>query len=241
MNGARRMRSSAWWWLWIWFLPLGAAQGASAQEEVRALLRDKAFCGPENTFPQPAEWVARPVRHDRWARGADLAVTLDQQIYQLLIPFIHQYAREKRLDIRVQEGTCGMSAGVVSRKQSDIAGFCCPPGRSDRLPGLTFHTLGIASIAVLVHPGNPIGNLTLEQVRSLFSGQTRSWSQLQDAISGVPGPPWPIQAIGRLHCKLRPGHWRALLWEPDDFSPRLEEVGTIPDMIYRVMAQQGSI
>lgn len=229
--------------LCCWLLPgLAAGEEAAAPDDaLAARLREKAFCSPSETFAQPASWQKQPIRYDRRNTGANLALTLDQQIYQLLLQPIRLHAVAKGLDIRVQEGTCGISAGLVSRKAVDVAGYCCPPARSDRLPGLTFHTLGIASIAILTHPGHPIGALSQEEVRKLFRGEVPEWSRLRDQISGLPGPPWPVRAVGRLHCRLRPGHWRALLWDPDEFGPRMEEVGTIPDMIHRVVSQPGSI
>ncbi|MBF0212581.1 MAG: hypothetical protein HQM00_03330 [Magnetococcales bacterium] len=218
------------------------ARAIGVQEAEKAVLQvlDRAFCAPDETFPQPASWIAQPIRHDRWAKGGTLAVTLDQQIHQLLLPEISGFAKEKQWDVRVREGTCGTSAGLVSRKAVDIAGFCCPPGKSDRLPGLRFHTLGVASIAILVHPDNPVTQLTLDQIKSIFRGDTRQWSELTP-VHGPTLPAWAIQPIGRLHCKLRPGHWRAMLGNPDDFSPRMEEVGAIPDMLQRIMAQRGGI
>ncbi len=45
------------------------------------------------------------------------------------------------------------------------------PGATDRLPGVRFHTLGIAAIAFLVHPQNPIDNISTEQVRRIFKGE----------------------------------------------------------------------
>ncbi|MEO5335137.1 MAG: hypothetical protein H7839_24250 [Magnetococcus sp. YQC-5] len=214
--------------------------GTEVDEFVAARLKNRAFCSPNVTFPLPQTWQERAIEYEYWAKGSDMAITLDQQIYQLLLPLIQDYGLKKHLNIRVREGTCGMSAGMVSRKAVDIAGFCCPPALNDRLPGLTFHTLGIASIAILVHPDNPIRSLTLEQVRKIFQGQPRQWSQVKDN-TGQLGPAWSVQTIGRLHCKLRPGHWRALLSDPDDFSPRMEEVGTIPDMIQRIMVQRGGV
>ncbi|GAB0057636.1 hypothetical protein SIID45300_01968 [Candidatus Magnetaquicoccaceae bacterium FCR-1] len=244
-------------WLWLtvgwWILPALPAQASlvserepprvtSASEAEQAVLKalDRAFCAPDQTFPQLPSWVAQPIRPDRWGQGGDLVIMLDQQIHQLLLPTITRYAHANQLDIRVREGTCGTSAGLISRKAVDIAGFCCPPGKSDRLPGLTFHTLGVASIAILLHPDNPIGDLTIPQVKEIFQGQHRQWTQISDR-SGQIGPAWDIQPIGRLHCKLRPGHWRALLPDPDDFSPRMEEVGTIADMLQRILAQRGAI
>ncbi|MBF0190885.1 MAG: hypothetical protein HQL99_07000 [Magnetococcales bacterium] len=243
-------RASVWpiWWLMLIWLAPGVVRAAEervvidrqeAEEAIRQIL-GQAFCAPSATFAQPPAWIAQPIRHDRWGKEGDMAITLDQQIHQLLLPLITQYAKEKQLDIRVREGTCGTSAGLVSRKAVDIAGFCCPPGKSDRLPGLTFHTLGIAGIAVLVHPENGLTNLSLEQIRGLFRGQPRQWSEVTD-LTGRRGPFWPVQPIGRLHCKLRPGHWRTLLGNPDDFSPHMEEVGAIPDMIQRILAQRGGI
>ncbi|MBF0613861.1 MAG: substrate-binding domain-containing protein [Magnetococcales bacterium] len=217
----------------------GAVTIQEANEAIQRTLNQN-FCAPDQIFPQSAAWIAQPIRPDPWGQGGNLTVTLDQQIHQLLAPLITEYAQEHGLDIRVREGTCGTSAGLVSRKAVDIAGYCCPPGKSDRLPGLTFHTLGIAAIAILVHPDNPLTDLSMSQIQEIFRGHPRKWSEISDR-HGILGPAWPIQPIGRLHCKLRPGHWRAMLGSPDDFSPLMEEVGAIPDMIQRVLAQRGSM
>ena len=80
-----------------------------------------------------------------------------------------------------------------------------------------------------MHPDNPVNDITLEEARQIFMGETYRWSELN-----VKGEDLPIQPIGRLHCKLRPGHWRLLLENEDLFSPGLLEVGAIPDMITRV-------
>jgi len=44
-----------------------------------------------------------------------------------------------------------------------------------------------------------------------------------------------IQPVARLHCKTRPGHWRLILENEDEFSATLDEVATIPDMIAHVV------
>ena len=77
-------------------------------------------------------------------------------------------------------GPCGISRGLLFRKTVDIGGFCCPPGRTDRLPGLRFHTLAIAAIALFVHPDNTIEDLTLSQARDLYRGEITDWSRLVD-------------------------------------------------------------
>jgi ABC-type phosphate transport system substrate-binding protein len=175
-------------------------------------------------------WRDAGIKYDSSAGDADLVISLDQHLYPALLPFIQRYGGEKDLKIVVSKGTCGISAGKLTRKEVDIAGFCCPPGKTDRLPSLVFHTIGITPIALLVHSDNPVDNITFEQAREIFQGLVHRWSELRDS-GGQAGKNLPIQTIGRLHCKTRPGHWRLLLDNEDLFSPRLQEVGAIPDMI----------
>ncbi len=190
--------------------------------------RAPEFTVPGGVTPMAEGWRQEPLR----ARpaGVDLQISLDQQLYGVLLPLIQRYGREHRLHITVDQGTCGISSGLLARKEVDVGGYCCPPGAVDRLPDLRFHTVAIAAIALVVHPDNPIRNLTLAQARAIYSGALYRWEQLapDPAHATFRGP---IQPVGRLHCKQRPGHWRLLLPDEDAFGPNLVEVGAIPDMI----------
>jgi hypothetical protein len=188
----------------------------------------------------PAAWAPKPIRHEEWAGKADLSVTLEQDVYQLLLPFIRAYGKERGIAIAVQEGTCGISAGALARKAVDIGGFCCPPGREDRLPGLRFHTLGIVAKAIFVHPENPLNNLSLQQAREIFGGKLSRWSEVP-LPGGKAGSSRPIRPIARFHCPTRPGHWRLLLDNEDLFSLRINEVRTISDMILQVAGSADAI
>ncbi len=203
-------------------------------------LRGPSFIAPGQTFEMPPEWVEKPIRYEKWADKADVSVTLEQDVYYMILPLIQKYSKQRGLKIAVKEGTCGISAGMLDRKAVDIGGFCCPPGSQDRLPGLSFHTLGIVAKAFLVHPENPVESVSAIELRDIFSGKLYRWSDLKTR-NGKPGPQWVIRPIGRFHCPLRPGHWRLLLDNPDLFSPRLYEVGSMPDMIAQVSANKGAI
>ncbi|RJR19242.1 MAG: hypothetical protein C4581_05085 [Nitrospiraceae bacterium] len=196
-------------------------------------VRGPAFSGPDNLMEMPADWQERTVKHE--SADADLVVTLDGQMYHAWEPIIQKYAKENSLKIVVNNGTCGVAAGGLTQKSIDMGVFCCPPDRTDRLPGVRFHTLGIAAIALIIHPDNPHDNVTLEQARQLFGGAQRNWSgtTLKKETLVLP--------VGRLHCKLRPGHWRLLLDNKELFSPDLFEVGAMPDMIAKVAANPGAI
>jgi ABC-type phosphate transport system substrate-binding protein len=199
-------------------------------------LKGKPFLYSTETTKMPEEWHKQKIKYEDWAKDADLAVTLDQHMYPVMLPFIEKYAREKGLDIAVKEGTCGISAGMLSKKAVDIAGYCCPPGKIDRLPGLKYHTIGIAPLAIIVHKDNPATNVTDMEVRRLFSGEITNWAELGDKSA-----PMAVRPVARLHCKARPGHWRLILDNEDLFSPDLSEVGSIIDMLINVSTMKGSI
>jgi hypothetical protein len=193
-------------------------------------LRGKPFSDPSVISEMPQEWLMQPIKYEDWAEGADMAVSLDQHFYQFFEPMIAEYAKKHHLNIKVREGTCGISSGLLYRKAVDIAAFCCPPGETDRLPQLRYHTLGITGLTVLVHPDNPVDDISLDQARKIFQGKITNWSELKTS-RGDAGPDMRIQAFARLHCKLRPGHWCSLLAHEDLFSSRLYELGSIPDVI----------
>lgn len=202
----------------------------------KAALRGPAFSDPAKIYRLNDAWQKKPIIHDDWAQDADLAISLDQHLYPALLPLIKRFAKEKKLIIKVQEGTCGISAGKILEKSADIGGFCCPPGEDDRLPGLTYHTLGIAALGIIVNAQNPVDNLTMKQLRDIFQGRINCWKllpgQTETSIDSC-----RIRPFIRLHCKSRPGHWRLLLDNEDLFSPRLQEVGTIRDMVSNVAGQ----
>jgi ABC-type phosphate transport system substrate-binding protein len=196
-------------------------------------LRGATFTEPTKIFEMDADWTKKPITYDSSIENADLVITLGQHLYPIAEPIIKKYAKEHGLKIFINEGTCGISAGMLSRKAADIGGYCCPPGETDRLPGLKFHTIGIAALALFVNHSNPLDNVSIEQARQIFSGEINRWSEVKIA-SGEKGSFRLIQPVARLHCKLRPGHWKLLLANEDLFSPSIQEVGAIQDMIEQV-------
>lgn len=199
-------------------------------------LRGPAFSDPDKIQHREDTWQKKAISHGEWAEDADLAISLDQHLYPALLPLIKRFAKEQKLTIKVQEGTCGISAGQLQEKSADMGGFCCPPGENDRVPGLTYHTLGIAALRIIVNAQNPVDNLTMQQLRDIFQGRINCW-KLIPGITDRALHSCRIRPFIRLHCKKRPGHWRLLLDNEDLFSPRLQEVGTIRDMVSNVAGQ----
>jgi len=195
-------------------------------------LRGPTFSDPAIHAPVPEGWESKPVAHDKKEKNVDLVVALGQQSHPIFHKLIPEYANKNGLKIVVKHGTCGITAGRLLRKTVDIGAYCCPPGKNDRLPDLEFHSLGISAIALIIHPDNPLNDITTQQARDIFQGKIARWSEVNpDHPSNMKAL---IKPVGRLHCKIRPGHWRLMLKNDDEFSPRLFEVGVIPDMISQV-------
>lgn len=204
------------------------------------LLRGQTFTNPSIISPMPDDWIKNPIKYEKMAERADLAIVMDQDIYYTLLPTIQKFGKDNKLKVVVKEGTCGIATGMLANKTTDMGGFCCPPGETDRLPGLKFHTMGIVAITFLVHPNNPVDNISTAQLRDIYRGKISRWSELQTK-DGKPGPDLAIKTIGRLHCKQKPGHWRQLLDNEVEFSRKMFEVGSIPDMIAQVASSKDAI
>lgn len=184
----------------------------------------------------PASWIGRGVQRPD---GTDLALAIDQQLFPAIEPLVRRWAAQQGLKVAMVEGTCGIAADGLAGKTADVTGMCCPPGPIDRLPGVVYHTLAIGAVALLVNPANPLSEVDLATARKLFGGDIRSWSELPVSGVGVLGQ--RVQAVARLHCASRPGHWRLLLDTPDQFSMDLVEVPAIPDMLGRVALDANAI
>jgi len=52
------------------------------------------------------------------------------------------------------------------------------------------HIIAVDGLVMIVHPSNPVGSLTTDQVRDIYSGRVTNWSQ-------IGGPDLAIQAISR--------------------------------------------
>jgi phosphate transport system substrate-binding protein len=80
------------------------------------------------------------------------------------------------LIINVQGG--GSTAGITScRSGAAQIGTCSRELREDE-KDLQRIVIAYDGIAIIVHPRNPIVNLTIEQLQGIFTGKTRSWSEL---------------------------------------------------------------
>ncbi len=111
-------------------------------------------------------------------------------------PFLEKLAeiymnRHPQARIEVQGG--GSSAGIYAAQQGAAELGASSRELAPQEKGLVEIPIAYDGIAVIVHPSNPLANLSLEQLRHIFQGQVADWRDL-----GVLGlPPHAIDAITR--------------------------------------------
>lgn len=78
-------------------------------------------------------------------------------------------------DLAKGECDIGMSSRPIRPEE---ARMLRGKGLGDLSSPASEHVLGLDGIAVIVHPNNPVRELTLTQLRGIFTGETRDWSQV---------------------------------------------------------------
>jgi phosphate transport system substrate-binding protein len=116
---------------------------------------------------------------------------------ELAPQLIAEYRKEHPtvvFDTEYKGTTYGMGALMVER--CDIAAASRPVSTNelqlakDRDVEFNDHVIGAYSVAVVVNAGSPIGNLTRDQVRDIFTGAVINWKE-------VGGPDAPIHLCSR--------------------------------------------
>jgi phosphate transport system substrate-binding protein len=107
--------------------------------------------------------------------------TAFQQFAQKLAkPFI---AQNPGMRVSVQGGgsAVGIQAALMGTVQIGMADLVTLPPEAAALTAVVVARDGIA---VIVHPSNPVANLTIDQIRDVFSGKIANWKDL----GGKDGP-----------------------------------------------------
>ncbi len=96
------------------------------------------------------------------------------------------------------------------------------------------HVVAMDGIAIIVHPSNPAGNLTVEQVRGIYKGKITSWKQLG-------GPDVPIVSISRDTNSGTYETFEELVMNNEKIHPSTEYVGSNGAIRQRVQSTKAAI
>lgn len=108
-----------------------------------------------------------------------------------VIGFLSEAYMEEHRDIKVTYNPTGSSSGIqaVTEGRCDI-GLASRDLKEEEKAELQGTVVAIDGIGIVVHPDNPVDDLTIEQIGLIYTGEITNWNQ-------VGGSDAPIVLIGR--------------------------------------------
>ena len=121
-------------------------------------------------------------------------------------------AQHPEASVNVQGGgsSAGIEAALSGAADIGMSSRHLEPGEEARLLPVL---IAQDALAVVVHPANPVADLTAEQVRDIFTGHLTDWRQ-------VGGRPGPIHVIAREEGSGTRSSFEEMLMEGRDVTPR---------------------
>ncbi len=124
-------------------------------------------------------------------QGQTLVIKGSDTLGAKLVPQLKEFYRAGHPGISFEIAAEGSSTGVsaIITSTADIGMSSRPISSSEfaqaRLNGVEIQEITVAydGIAIIVNEANPVKNLTVEQVRQIFTGRIRNWA----AVGGKPG------------------------------------------------------
>lgn len=144
------------------------------------------------------------------------------------------------VNITVSESGSGNGAKSLINAACDVATMSRPMKNSERQAAkdagvlAVEHIVAMDGLSVVVHPSNPVGNLTIEQIRGIYTGKIRNWSE-------VGGPDQAIVIISRDTNSGTYESFETLVMNKEKMSERTEYVGSNGAIRQRVMSTTSAI
>jgi phosphate transport system substrate-binding protein len=115
-------------------------------------------------------------------------------------------AYEKKTGVAIKLEGGGATRGIVdvSEGKADLGGTCRHALLRQEERGIRLVPVGWDALVVLVHPSNPVGNLTLEQLKDIYTGKIANWKQVggKDRKILVVARAGKISGVGRMFRAL---------------------------------------
>lgn len=125
------------------------------------------------------------------ADGSNTVATDGSTSMEKVIGFLSEAYMEEHGDIKVTYNPTGSGSGIqaVAEGRCDI-GLASRNLKEEEAAELQGTVVAIDGIGIIVHPDNPVEDLTIEQIGMIYSGEVTNWKE-------VGGNDAPIVCIGR--------------------------------------------
>lgn len=184
--------------------------------------------------------------------GAGEAVTISQIGSTTVLPVAEKWAeafheQNSNVDINVSGGGSGTGIKALIDGTADIANASRPIKdeetqlAQDNGIDPVEHVIAFDGIAAVVHPDNPVGDLSVEQLSDIFSGEVTSWDEL--GVSGM----GDIVVVSRDSSSGTYESWKDMVVSMDgeaedrDFAPSALKKGSNKDVRSTVAETEAAI
>jgi phosphate transport system substrate-binding protein len=144
------------------------------------------------------------------------------------------------VNITVSESGSGNGAKSLVNAACDVATMSRPMKNSEMKAAqdsgtlIIEHIVAMDGIALVVHPSNPLANLTVEQIRDIYTGKIRNWKELG-------GPDQPLVVISRDTNSGTYESFETLVMNKAKMGEKVEYVGSNGAIRQRVMSTPAAI
>jgi phosphate transport system substrate-binding protein len=146
-----------------------------------------------------------------------------------------EYMRQHpRVSVYVWGGGTGRGLDDLIHQRVDLAAASRPPQPEEvRELARRFGSVGVSyavakeALSIYVHPENPVRDLSMDQLRLIFSGRLQNWNELG-------GPDAPIQVLRRPSTSGTYLYLKEHVLNGDDYSASARTVPDTPGMVERV-------
>ncbi len=148
--------------------------------------------------------------------------------------------KHPEVNITVSESGSGNGAKALINAVCDVATMSRPMKNSEKQAAKDAGVLAIENvaawdgIALAVHPSNPVGALTVEQVRGIYTGKISNWKELG-------GPDMPIVVVSRDTNSGTYESFETLVMNKEKMTAKAEYVGSNGAIRQRVMSTRAAI
>ncbi len=143
------------------------------------MLVSAAGCGSTAPGDKTATTQTAPAQQTTSAAKTMIQVIGSTSVEPLMTALSDRYSAQNP-NVSLQIQAPGSSAGIKAANDGSAQiGMSSRELKGDELGwGLTPTTIAYDGIAVVVHPSNPVKNLTMEQVNQIFSGKITNWKEV---------------------------------------------------------------
>ncbi|MGF1532469.1 MAG: phosphate ABC transporter substrate-binding protein [Bernardetiaceae bacterium] len=171
-----------------------------------------------------------------WAQNT-LEVAGSTTLFPLIKELSSLYMDDnKGVTVNVRPGGSGTGIKSLNKNKADIAmaSRLLTTQEEQEMPTIRRQVIAYDALSVIVHPSNPVDQLTMEQIRDIFSGKIKNWKE-------VGGRNETIQLFNRDKSSGTYGFMLEQVLEGQAFSPDALELESNSGIVQQVSKNRAGI